>query len=105
MNNEEDENAYAVVEELPMENIISKDNICYGHARGSAFANTRHTTMSTVARESHKNSKGKIKLIISAVVIVLILSAICVCTVYTLLELSRFKSEIAYIMASFSTNR
>ncbi len=26
MNNEEDENAYAVVEELPMENIISRDN-------------------------------------------------------------------------------
>ena len=108
MNNGEDEDSYVVVEEPPMENIISKDNICYGQARGSAFANTRHTTMSTVARESHKNSKGKTKLIISTVVIVLILSAICVCTstVYTLLELSRFKSEIAYInniMASFQT--
>ncbi len=45
------------------------------------------------------------KLIISAVVIVLILSAICMCVhcLYATIELSRFKSEIAYIMASFQT--
>ncbi len=102
MNNEEDENDYAVVEELPMENIISRDNISYDHVLDSASANTRHTTMSIVTRESCKDSKAK--LIISTVVIVLILSAICGCTVYTLLELSRFKSEIAYInMVSFQT--
>ena len=37
MNNEEDENDYAVVEELPMENIISRDNISYDHVLDSAM--------------------------------------------------------------------
>ena len=45
--------------------------------------------MSTVTRESSKD-----KLIIAIVVMLLVLCAIRVCTIYTLLELSRFKAEI-----------
>ncbi len=93
MDNKEDESAYAVVEELPMENIISKDNICYGQVHAPFCENTKHGTTSTVTRESGKDSKTK--LIITIVVIVLVLSAICVFTIYILQELSRIKSEIA----------
>ena len=93
MDNKDDDGVYAVVEELPMENIISKDNICYGQVLASVCTDTKHTTASTVTRESSKDSKTKF--IIAIVVIVLVLSAICVCTIYTLIELSRLKSEIA----------
>ena len=88
----DDDDGYDVVEELPMENIISKDNVCYGQVLSSVCADKNHTTTSPVTRESGKDSKTK--LIIAIVVIVLVLSAFCVCTIYTLLELSRFKSEI-----------
>ena len=91
MNNKDDESVYDVVEETSMENIISNGNICYGQVH--APADDRHTTTSTVTRESRKESNTK--WIIVIVVIVLVLSAICGCTIYTLLELSRFKSEIA----------
>ncbi len=47
---------YAVVEELPMENIISKDNICYDQVLASVSADTKHTTTSTFTRESDKDS-------------------------------------------------
>ncbi len=67
--------------------------ICYGQVHTPA--NERHTTTSTVTRESRKESNTK--LIITIVVIVLVLSAICVCTIYMLQELFRFKSEIASI--------
>ncbi len=93
MNNKEDDNAYAVVEELPMENIVSEDNICYDHVLASVCANTKNTTSSPATRESCKGSKTK--LIIAIVVIVLVLSAICAGTIYTVLELSRLKSEVA----------
>ncbi len=91
MNNKDDENVYDVAEETSMENIISNGNICYGQVR--APADEKHTTTSTVTRERRKESNTK--WIIVIVVIVLVLSAICGCTIYTLLELSRFKSEIA----------
>ncbi len=92
----DDDGVYAVVEELPMENIISKDNICYDQVHASVRANTNPTTTSTVTRESGKDSKTK--LIIAIVVIVLVLSAICVCTIYMLLELSR-KSNLKLLQA------
>ncbi len=94
-NNIEDEDGYAVVEEQPIENMISKDNICYNQAADTNYdqVDTSHTTTSTVTRESGKDSKTK--WIIAIVMIVLVLSAICACTIYTLLELSRLKSEIS----------
>ncbi len=96
MDNNDDEDAYDVVEELPMETIISKENICYNQVLASVCADTNHTTTSTVTRE--KNKDNKTKFIIAIVVIVLVLSAICVCIIYTLSELSRFKSEIEQTM-------
>ncbi len=98
MNNKDDESVYDVVEETSMENIISNGNICYGQVHTPA--NERHTTTSTVTRESRKESNTKF--IIAIVVIVLVLSAICMCTIYTLLELFRFKSEISSSNTVFS---
>ncbi len=88
-NNIEDEDGYFVVIEQPIENIISKDNICYNQAADTNYdqVDTRHTTTSTVTRESGKDSKTKF--IIAIVVIVLVLSAICVCTIYLLVPLMR----------------
>ncbi len=86
----DDENGYALVEE----DIISKENICYNQVLSSVGADTKHTTTSTITRESRKDSKTKF--IIAFVVIVLVLSVICACTIYNmLLELSRIKSEIS----------
>ena len=91
MDTKDSENDYAVVEELPMEN-ITKDNICYDQV---LCADTKHTTTSPVTRESRKDSKTKF--IIAIVVIVLVLSAICVCTICMLLEFFRIKSDVASI--------
>ncbi len=90
MDTKDDEDVYAVAEELPMENITSEDNICYDQVFSSVCADT---TTSAVTRESGKDSKTKF--IIAIAVIVLVLSAICACTIYILLELSRVKSEMA----------
>ncbi len=71
---------------------LVEDNICYDQVLASVCADTKRTNTSTATRESGKDSKTKF--IIAIVVIVLVLSAIigafCVCTIYTLLELSRF---------------
>ena len=72
----DDENGYALVEE----DIISKENICYTQVLSSVGADTKHTTTSTITRESRKDSKTKF--IIAFVVIVLVLSVICACTIY-----------------------
>ena len=105
MANKEDENAYAVAGKLPtpMENISSKDNICYNQVLASE-SETKPTTMSTVTRECSKDKRNK--LIITIVVILLVLCAICVCTIYTQLELSRFKAEIisSYTVLSKTMN-
>ncbi len=85
----DDEYGYVLVEE----NIKSKDNIIYDQVNASVCADTKHTTTSTVTRETNKDNKTK--LIIAIVVIVLVLSAICACTIYMLIELSRLKSEIS----------
>ncbi len=92
----DNENAHAVIEELPMENIISKDNIYNGQVHAPVRENTKHKTTSTVTRGSCKESKSKLLImIITIVLIVLLLSIICVFTIYMLQELSRIKSEIA----------
>ncbi len=77
----DDENGYALVEE----DIISNDNICYGQVLSSVGADTKHTTTSTVTRESRKDSKTKL-LIIAIVVIVLVLSAICARRLITIFQ-------------------
>ncbi len=56
----DDDDGYAVVEELPMEKIISQDNICYDQVLASVGADTKPTTTSTVTRESGKDSKTKL---------------------------------------------
>ncbi len=73
--------------ELPMENIISNDNICYDQVHASVYANTKPTTTSTVTRESGKERKTKFIIVIVVIVLVVVLSAICACTIYTLLEI------------------
>ena len=40
MDNNDDEDAYDVVEELPMETIISKENICYNQVLASVCADS-----------------------------------------------------------------
>ncbi len=91
-----------MVEELPsVENIIFQENICYDQVLAPAGADTIHTTTSPVTRDSGKVSKTKF--IIAIVVIVLVLNAICVCTIYTLIELSILKSEIASINTIISS--
>ena len=82
---------YAVAEEIPMEKYISQDNSCYDQIPKpiSVGANTKHTTISRATRDSCKDSKTLLIIVIAA--IILILSATCACTIYTL---SRLESEI-----------
>ncbi len=116
MEKRDDENIYAMVEELPMNNIvyddvhttttdismISRGNICYDnpHAMAAELPISKsdicydqvpkpsaNITTSRITRDGRRGYKTILILIIA--VIILILSATCAGTVYTLVQLSR----------------
>ncbi len=91
------DNAPAIESELAINNSISKGAICCDQVPKpvSVGANIKHTTKSGVIRYGRRNCKA-ILIIIFIAVIILILSATCAGTVYTLLQLLKLKSEIGY---------
>ncbi len=88
------DDVHATTTDIPMGNIVSRDNICYDNPHAiPKFSVGANISTSGVTRDGRRDFNVILILIIT--VIILILSATCAGTVYTLVQLSRLKSEIA----------
>ena len=91
-----DDSTYEEIGAVAMENIVLEENTCYETV--SKNDSEKYEGRSPVNNNNYSsNSKRSICILVTAIIIIMVLILTCACSVFTLAEVFKLKSEITYI--------